>query len=182
MTAASRFRPGLKGAAALRLVGKLQTEGLIETIRARGSLPVWRRDEDNRPLALRITKAGLKAIRVDDAEGTDGQSAAALPARCNRKSSAPSGPVAREPGGSKQAQVIGLLRQPGGVTIAAIMQATGWQQHSVRGFLAGAVRKRLGLTLASEVVDGVRRYRIPAGEADMEAGGAPATKRRRTAA
>jgi hypothetical protein len=46
-----------------------------------------------------------------------------------------------------------------------MMQATGWQQHSVRGFLAGVVRKRLKLDLASDVVDGVRSYRITGNDA-----------------
>ena len=54
-----------------------------------------------------------------------------------------------------------MLQSPAGATIAAMMTATGWQQHSVRGFLAGVVRKRLKLKLASKKVDGSRVYQIP---------------------
>jgi hypothetical protein len=65
--------------------------------------------------------------------------------------------------GSKQSRIIAMLQAPSGATIAAIMKAAGWQQHSVRGFLAGVVRKRLKLKLSSKKVDGDRIYLIASG-------------------
>jgi Protein of unknown function (DUF3489) len=61
---------------------------------------------------------------------------------------------------TNQARILAMLRAPSGATIDAMMHATGWQQHSVRGFLAGVVRKKLGLNLVSAVTEGRRLYRI----------------------
>jgi hypothetical protein len=65
--------------------------------------------------------------------------------------------------GSKQSRVISLLSSPGGTTIAVLMKTTGWQQNSVRGFLAGVVRRKLKLKLNSKKIDGTRVYRIDSG-------------------
>jgi hypothetical protein len=74
--------------------------------------------------------------------------------------SAITGPEKKNDAGSKQASVIAMLQSPTGMTIAAMMKETGWQQHSVRGFLAGVVRKKLKLKLNSKKSDGSRVYRI----------------------
>src|SRR2546422_11126908 len=83
----------------------------------------------------------------------------------SRKRPAPasSKPAARP--ATKHARIIAMLRTPAGATIAAIMTAMDWQQHSVRGFLAGVVRKKLGLNLVSELSGKGRVYRIKDGKA-----------------
>src|SRR5258705_9477665 len=69
---------------------------------------------------------------------------------------------------TKHARIIAMLRTPAGATIAAIMTATEWQQHSVCGFFAGVVRKKLGLNLTSEETEKGRVYRIKDGKASIQ--------------
>lgn len=73
-------------------------------------------------------------------------------------------PAAPEARTSKIDRVVALLRRPQGATIEAMIAATGWQAHTVRGAMSGALKKKARLTITSEKVDGVRTYRI-AGEA-----------------
>jgi len=170
----------LKGGAAKKVIDKLLNEKLLQELRAKDEMPVWRRGDDNRPYSLRITKAGLRAIEVEDvaaahpveavteevpaeakfpersnrARRRGVKKAAGASAKATKASSDRTGPV------SKQDRIVVLLRRPEGATLDVLVKETEWQKHSVRGFLAGTVRKKLKLPLLSGKVDGVRTYRI----------------------
>jgi Protein of unknown function (DUF3489) len=86
-----------------------------------------------------------------------------------RKRSAPASSRPAAGHDTKHARIIAMLRMPSGATIASLVTATEWQQHSVRGFLAGVVRKKLGLNLVSEQTNKGRVYRIRDGKASPAA-------------
>jgi len=109
------------------------------------------------PSRLLITEAGRKEIGAAPAE------AAIRPDRKAKGSGkAPKEPLAPRPQG-KIATLVDLLRRPDGATIEAMMAATGWQAHSVRGAMSGSVKKTMGLTITSEKTDAGRIYRVDGG-------------------
>ena len=82
-------------------------------------------------------------------------------ARATKRKAAAEQAKAPKREGSKQSRVIQMLRAPGGATVAQLAKAFGWQPHTVRGFFAGALKKKLGLKITSEKAEGGERvYRI----------------------
>jgi hypothetical protein len=101
---------------------------------------------------------GKRARHVAPAKPKSGKKAA--PAKKAPKS-AKKAKVARD--GSKAAKILDLLKRPGGVTSRELQKASGWQPHSVRGFLSGTVGKKMGLTVTStKGEDGERTYSVKA--------------------
>jgi hypothetical protein len=168
--------PGsLRGGAAAKVVGALLSRELIaETTtdiqtKADAALNrVWRNDEDGRAILLHITDAGLAAIGIEPedantapAGATDAPTEEPAPDTPTETEAAPKTRTPRE--GTKQATLIAMLRAPDGATIEEIMAATGWQSYTVRGAMAGALKKKLGLEVTSEKVEERGRvYKLPA--------------------
>lgn len=143
----------LRGGAAAKVVSAMLAKGFLEEVEAdmRNGEPVWRETGDGHGVTLVATDAGLAAISIE----TDGTETKPT------NDAAPKNRTPRE--GTKQATLIAMLRAPDGATIAEIMVATGWQSHTVRGAMSGALKKKLGLEVISEKVeDRGRVYKLPA--------------------
>jgi DNA-binding MarR family transcriptional regulator len=158
-------------AAASTVLKSLLKKGLVAERRAAADEAHWHETRDGGRTALVIADAGLQAIGVDVDRKTSKQSPSTKPQpkqRSRRAERKPSGskprgktsPPAVRPG-TKQALLIDLLKRKKGATIEEIVEATGWQAHSVRGAISGTLKKKLGLMVTSEKSDdGPRRYRI----------------------
>ena len=160
----------LRGGAAAKVVGAMIANGFLQEVDAdlRKGEPVWRETGDGHGTTLVATDAGLAAIGIDPEDAnsaptgaTDAPSDAPATDTPTAPEAAPKARTPRE--GTKQATLIAMLRAPDGATIEEITAATGWQSHTVRGAMAGALKKKLGLEVTSEKVEGRGRvYRLPA--------------------
>jgi hypothetical protein len=141
----------LRGGAAAKVVSNMIAKGLIEEVDAdmRKGEPVWRETGDGHGVTLVATDAGLSSI------GIETESTAAEPID-------KAAPKARMPrAGTKQATLIAMLSHPEGATIEELAAATQWMDHTVRGAMSGALKKRLGLNITSGNIEGRGRvYRI----------------------
>jgi len=155
---------GLAGAAAKMAVTKMIERGWLQEVDAnlRRGEPLWRETGDGHGTTLVVTEAGLLAIGI---EPVVAKTVVAIRKHA-AETPAPTLPAASQPKlrtGTKQATLISMLRAPDGATIEEIMTATGWQSHTVRGAMAGALKKKLGLEVNSEKDDARGRvYRLPA--------------------
>jgi len=113
------------------------------------------------PKATKTARVGKKGAHVAPKKGKPGKKASPAKKAPKTPKGEKKGGAARD--GSKAAKILELLKRPGGVTSKELMKATGWQPHSVRGFLSGTIGKKMGLTVTStKGDDGERTYSIKA--------------------
>jgi hypothetical protein len=157
-----------------KTVEALLERGLVAEVVAAPDDAVWRQTEGGGKTTLVATSAGLAAIGIDteraaaaapaDKPRTGGRKHVGGTEPASRPKTAPRASTAQTGGkDSKQAAVIALLRRQQGASVPEMMAATGWQAHSVRGFMSGALKKRLGIEVVSEKGEsGERRYYVAA--------------------
>jgi len=143
---------GLHGAAAKKAVAAMISRGWLEEVDAdlRKGEPLWRETGDGHGVTLIATEAGLEAIGIEPVVAK--ASSAPRKAKPAASTSEAPKPVAVR-AGTKQAQIIALLQRPEGASIGEIVDATGWQAHSARGMISGALKKKLGLAITSQKID-----------------------------
>ncbi len=149
---------GLVGAAAKMTVTKMIERGWLQEVEAnlRKREPLWRETGDGHGTTLIVTDAGLLVIGI---EPVVVKTVVAI-RKHTAETPAPKVPVIRA--GTKQATLIEMLRRSEGATIEEIMAATGWLSHTIRGAIAGALKKKLGLEVSSKKdVERGRVYRLP---------------------
>ena len=132
---------------------------------AEARAPVWREDSDGQRLMAVISMDGLAAIGMLPADtskhGSRSNTGKSAAAPHTSPTAAVSHNEARMPrAGTKLAALVGLLERNGGATVEEMMEATGWQAHSVRGVMSGALVKKFGLTVVSEKCEHGRAYRL----------------------
>jgi hypothetical protein len=158
----------LRGGAATKVVGTMLAKGLLEEVDAdlRKRELIWRETGDGHGVTLVATDAGLDAIGIEHEAGS--ANAVALDALTDEPAAqaavtvaAPTSRAPRE--GTKQAALIDMLSRPEGATLDELATALEWAPHTCRGAMSGALKKRLGLVIASRKVDGRGRvYQIDA--------------------
>jgi hypothetical protein len=153
----------LRGGAVTKVLTSLIGKGLLKEVRAKRDETVWRRHDEDRPLTLHATPAAYHALGIEHEASGPEAAASENPKRTRvaKVAKATKEKPTRTRADSKQAQLIEMLKAPKGATIDEIVAAFGWQPHTVRGAIAGALKKKLGLDVTSEKVEGRGRvYRI----------------------
>ena len=141
---------GLAGAAAKMAVTKMIERGWLQEVDAnlRRGEPLWRETGDGHGTTLVVTDAGLLAIGI---EPVVVKTMLAIHENAT-EAFASKPPISRA--GTKQAMLIAMLQAPGGVTMDEIVAATGWLSHTARGAISGVLKKKLGLPIITEKVEG----------------------------
>jgi hypothetical protein len=148
---------GLAGAAAKMAVSRMIEHGWLQGVDAnlRRNEPLWRETGDGHGTTLVVTEAGLLAIGIEPV---------VVKTRVASRGGAHAEPEVKHPTlrtGTKQALLISMLQRPQGVSMQEIVAATGWQAHSARGAMSGALGRKLGLVVVSAKDDARGRvYRI----------------------